>query len=296
MRKDIDIMEFLSQLKNSLELLDEFRKAIVESEIVLEEILSGIHKSKSGGLDVEFLDYRGYVYGDDLRFVDWKVFLKSERFFIKRFEDNKRNSVFLFVDTSASMFHNGKFVKALLIMVAIANIFLRLKDDVYLIFQNEKVKVGEYGEGYLIQTVNDIYNTSKEARGDFLIQYTQLLDIIPRNSIICLFSDLFSDPDSVVNSVNTISATGNFQYIFHILCDDELNPTKKGLRLLTDPDSDSKLIIQCDNIWEEYKAELNNYINKLKEILTFSEKGKYILCPENMSLRDILFSFFETTK
>ncbi|MCX7959790.1 MAG: DUF58 domain-containing protein, partial [Deltaproteobacteria bacterium] len=126
-------MEFVSQIRDSVELLEEFRKAVIESDIVLEEIISGLHKSRSGGYNTEFLDYRNYVYGDDLRFVDWKAFLRSGRYFIKRFEDNKRNSVFLYLDISSSMFLRERFVKSLLILTSVANIFLRMKDDVSLI-------------------------------------------------------------------------------------------------------------------------------------------------------------------
>ncbi len=286
-------MEFYSKIYNSIELLEEFRKAVIESDIVLEEIISGIHKSRLGGFNNEFLDYRSYAYGDDLRYVDWKVLLRSGKYFVKRFEDNKRNSVFLYIDTSASMFVQNRFLRTLLILAAVANVFLRIRDDVYIIASQDKIRLQESNQNQLINIVYDLYETGKRAKGDFLNLYNQLPEISGKNSIICLFSDLFSDPDLVVNSLSTISGTGSYQYIFHIVNEDELNPSKKGLRLFIDPDSDERLLIQSDNIWDEYKKELNNYITTLNNLMVESGKGKYILCREEMSIRDVLLRFFE---
>ncbi|MCX7959786.1 MAG: hypothetical protein N3B13_12145, partial [Deltaproteobacteria bacterium] len=137
------------------------------------------------------------------------------------------------------------------------------------------------------------YNTVKEHKGNFLEQYSRMPEIADKNSVVCLFSDLFSDPDAVVQTISTISGTGMYQYIFHILSNDELYPSKKGLRLFLDPDSEERLLIQCDNIWDEYKRELNAFINSLNNSVTASGKGRYILCKEDMSLRDILLKFFE---
>lgn len=286
-------MDFSSKVRDSIEVLEEFRKAIIESDIVLDELISGTHKSKSGGYGTEFLDYRGYVFGDDLRFLDWKVFLRSNKYFIKRFEDNKKNSVYLFLDISESMFQKKRFIRALSILIAVANIFLKMKDDVFLLLKNENVRIGEYGSNQLIQIINEIYKTQRPSKEDFLRYYVQIQDFVPNNSIVCLFSDLFSDPDSVVDTINIISGTNIYQYVFHIVNDEELKPSQKGLRLFLDPDTDNTLLIQCDNIWDEYKKEIESYISNLNNSLDFNKKGKYILCSEDKSLRDILFSLFE---
>jgi len=286
-------MEFYSEIRDSIDILEEFRKAIIESDIVLDEIISGIHRSRGGGYNVEFLDYRNYVYGDDLRFVDWKVFLKNERYYIKRFDDNKRNRVFLFLDTSFSMDIGGRILRTLSILAAIANIFLRMKDDVYIVLRDEKIRIGESAGNQLLSVLDEIYHYPRIYRGDFVELYAKLPEIIPQNSIICLFSDLFSEPDRVSDIIRTITGTNTYQYIFHILNKNELNPQQKGLKLFIDPDSKNELVIQCDNIWDEYTQELNRYINGLKNLLSDSGKGKYLLCPEGMSLREILLKFFE---
>ncbi len=286
-------MEFFSEIRDSIELLEEFRKAIIESDTVLEEVISGIHRSRSGGYNTEFLDYRSYVYGDDLRFLDWKVFLKSNRYFVKRFEDNKRNSVYLYLDNSSSMFQGNKFFRSLLVLLSVANIFLRMKDDVFVVVSQERIRIKESGQNQLINIIGEIYQNRKESRGDFLGLYNRMPEIAEKNSVICLFSDLFSDPDMVRSSVSTISGTGIYQFIFHIVTKEEMNPSGRGLKLFTDPDSDETLLIQCDNIWDEYRNELRLYTGALNDLLVATGRGKYILCSDDIGLRDILLKFFE---
>ncbi|MGC8926912.1 MAG: DUF58 domain-containing protein [Myxococcota bacterium] len=293
MKRSTDCMEFDSKIKDTIYLLEEFRKAIIESDIVLDEMISGLHKSRVGGNNIEFLDYRDYVYGDDLKYVDWKVLLRSNKYFIKRFDDTKRNQVYIFLDTTDSMSEKNRFLRAVLLIVAISNIFIRMKDDVYLIMNDEKIAVGEFSGNAIIPVMTDIFLNRRFNKGDFIYRYERLLDIVPGNSILCLFSDLFSKPEVVIENIRNISATGIFQYIFHIINDNELNPDLKGLKMFIDPDSENKLLIQSDNIWEDYKNILNDYIKEIDDILTTSAKGRYLLCPENLSLRDTLIRFFE---
>lgn len=285
-------MDLESKIRDSVDILEEFRKAIIESDIVLEEIISGIHKSRRGGHNTEFLEYRSYVEGDDIRFVDWKVYLRSNRFFVKTFEDNKRNSAFLFLDTSRSMFQGSRFIRALLVMTAFAHIFLKMKDEVFLIVNGEKLRVQESGENQLLSVAYEIYNSIHPEKRDFLDLYAGLVESVPKNSIICLFSDLFSNPDEVLKTIQLISGTGTYQYIFHLINRDELDPDKRGLKLFIDPDSEDSIVIQCDNIWGEYKKEINNYVNSINNLIVESGRGRYLLCKEDMSLRDVLTEFF----
>lgn len=292
-KRNIKTMEIGSQFRDSIDLLEEFRKAIIESDIVLDEIISGVHKSRLGGNNIEFLDYRKYVYGDDLKYVDWKVLLRSNKYFIKRFDDTKRNQVYLFLDSTNSMGEKNRFLRAILLLIAIANIFIRMKDDVYLVINGEKIAIGESSGNSLVSVMTEVYSKRKLSRGDFLSNYSRLPDIIPRNSIICLFSDIFSDPEIVIENIRTISTTGIFQYVFHIINNDELNPHFKGLKMFIDPDSENQVLIQSDNIWEDYKEILNEFMRQIDDILTVSGKGKYIICPETLSLRETLIRFFE---
>ncbi len=288
-------MEFLSQIKDSIDILEEFRKAIAESDIVVDEIIAGIHKSRVGGQNIEFLDYRDYVYGDDLRFVDWKVFVRSDRYYIKRFDDNKRNTVYIFIDSSLSMNQGegkkNKFLRALLIAATISNIFLRMKDDVNIIIDGNMLKIGEAIGNPPAQVMSYLYETSKMKSGNFINYYEGIINLVKKNSIVCLFSDLFADSEKVINCIKNMTGAGVFQYLFHTVLLEEINPDIRGLRLFEDPDSAEKLIIQADGIWDDYKKILNEYLRNIDNILKTTGKGKYILCDDKKSIREIILSF-----
>lgn len=288
-------MGFLSQIQDSIDILEEFRKAIIESNIVLDEIVAGINRSRMGGQNIEFLDYRDYVYGDDLRYVDWKVFGKSDRYFIKRFDDNKRNTIYLCVDSSSSMNlgdgRENKYLRAILLVAVVANVFLRMQDDVYIITDGDIIRVGESYGNPLLEAISHLFQNYNPVSGDFIDLYRSILNYIKKNSTICLFSDLFSNPDKVIEYIKVISGAGVYQYIFHTVLTEEIQPGLRGLRLFEDPDSEDRLIIQADNIWDDYRNVLNLYISEIEEILKTTGMGKYVICDEKSSMREIILRF-----
>ena len=290
-------MDNISRIQSSIDVLEEFRRAVLESGVVLDEIVSGIHRSRYSGNNIEFLDYRDYVYGDDLRYVDWKLFARSDRFYVKRFDDNKRKKVFLFIDYSRSMDigegNSNKFFRAVLLATVVASIFLRFGDDVYLIFNGEIIRLGDAYGNPVIPAMVRVYSHRRFESIDIFSNYDGILEFLPANSVLCLFSDLFSDVQIVVDKIKVVSGSGVYQYIFHILDRSELNPSIRGLRLFIDPDSKEEMIIQADNIWRDYQEVLQEYISRIQDILTSNRSGKYIQCPTDVGLREILLKLFE---
>jgi len=296
-KRSIDDMENISRIQSSIDVLEEFRKATLESNIVLDEIISGIHKSRCSGQNIEFLDYRDYVYGDDLRYIDWKLFARSDRFYIKRFDDNKRNKVYLLLDSTQSMNLGeglfNKYFKAVLLATIMANIFSRFRDDVYLVSNSEMVKLGDAYGTPIIPTMMQVFSQQRFESTDFFSTYESILEFLPKDSILCVFSDLFSDVHRVTEKIKTVSGSGIYQYIFHTMDRSEWSPSVRGLRLFIDPDSGQEMIIQADNIWEEYREVLQKYISDIKDILISTKSGRYIQCLLDRDLREILLELFK---
>ena len=219
----------------------------LRARAVVEGVLAGLHKSPYKGQSVEFLQHREYVRGDDLRRVDWKVWGRQDRLYVKEFEEETNLRVTLLVDGSASMNYAsgplGKYDYAATLAASLAWLALSHGDAVGCCVFDDKVRasVPPRTKRSHLASVVEVLETPRAGRSTaFLPVLRSLAETLPRRGMVMVISDLLGDRDGVFQGMQLLRKRGHDLVLLHVMDDDELDfpfdgPTRfEGLEL---PDS-----------------------------------------------------------
>jgi uncharacterized protein (DUF58 family) len=211
---------------------------------IVEGFLSGMHRSPYFGQSVEFLQHREYTPGDDLRHIDWKVWAKQDRFFVKQYEEDTNLRATLLVDVSNSMRYGdgplNKYEYACTIAACLAYLLLKQQDAVGCVAfdQQIRMKVPTLTKRTHLTSVIDSLNVSEPSEKTALYDVLRLVcEGYPRRGMMILISDLLADAESTVKGVKLLRQRGHDVMVFHVMDDDELDfpftgPTRfEGLEL-----------------------------------------------------------------
>ncbi len=210
--------------------LDKIKGLELKARLIVEGFLAGQHASPYKGSSVEFREHREYVPGDDVRFIDWKVYGKSDRFYIKEYEEETNLRAYIVLDTSGSMGYAGRGVSKLeyakYVAASLTHLIARQQDAVALVvWDSELKKFIPPGNNAL--HLKDIYATlaAAEPRGttDITALLGALTERIRRKSVIILISDLLdADGPSLARGLRKIRHKGHDLILFQTLDPDEL--------------------------------------------------------------------------
>ena len=219
----------------------------LRARAVVEGVLAGLHKSPYKGQSVEFLQHREYVRGDDLRRVDWKVWGRQDRLYVKEFEEETNLRVTLLVDGSASMNYGSgpldKYDYAATLAASLAWLALSHGDAVGCCVFDDKVRasVPPRTKRSHLASVVEVLETPRAGRSTaFLPVLRSLAETLPRRGMVMVISDLLGDRDGVFQGMQLLRKRGHDLVLLHVMDDDELDfpfegPTRfEGLEL---PDS-----------------------------------------------------------
>ncbi len=210
--------------------LDKIKGLELKARLIVEGFLAGQHASPYKGSSVEFREHREYVPGDDVRFIDWKVYGKSDRFYIKEYEEETNLRAYIVLDTSGSMGYKGQGISKLeyakYVAASLTHLIARQQDAVALVvWDSELKKFIPPGNNAL--HLKDIYTTlaAAEPRGttDITTLLGALTERIRRKSVIILISDLLdADGPSLARGLRKIRHKGHDLILFQTLDPDEL--------------------------------------------------------------------------
>jgi len=235
------------------EVLARIGRLDLRARTVVDGVLAGLHKSPYKGNSVEFLQHREYTRGDDLRRVDWKVWGRQDRLYVKEFEDETNLRLFLLVDGSASMDYQSprfaatqgltKFDYAATLAASLAWLGLSQGDAVGTAVFDKQVTASvpaRTSRSHLASLVKALEQPRQKQPSDFLAVLRGLAETLPRRGLVVLCSDLLGDRDAIFKGLQLLRQRGHDLAIFHVLDDDELDfpfdgPTRfEGLELPED--------------------------------------------------------------
>lgn len=201
----------------------------LRARITVEGFLAGLHRSPHRGFSTEFSDYRHYHPGDDMRYVDWKVYARSDKFYIKQFEDETNVRCSILLDASGSMDYgsNGltKFEFARTLAAALAHFITGQRDAVGLITFDDQIQrylPSRYCQGNLMQILRALAETTIGDRTDILKPLSNLTRSLSRRGLVILISDLLDDQGATLDGLQQLRAKGNDIIVFHVLDNAEL--------------------------------------------------------------------------
>ena len=197
---------------------------------IVEGFLSGMHRSPYFGQSVEFLQHREYVVGDDLRHVDWKVWARQDRLYVKQFEEDTNLRCTMLVDTSNSMqYGNGIFNKyeyACTIAASLAYLVLHQQDAVGCISFDDRVRQRipiRSKRNHIFSIIKSLDAVKPQDKTDMLTVLASAAETIPRRGMIVLISDLLADPEGTIRGLKMLRQRGHDVLVFHVMDDDELD-------------------------------------------------------------------------
>ncbi len=246
---------------------------VVRSRYVVEGFRAGMHASPLKGASVEFADHRQYVKGDNLRNLDWKVFGRTERYYVKRFEEETSLRAHVVIDGSGSMGygspgHPTKYEYACRVAAAFGYIVTRQQDSLGLtIFDNEirQQVPARAGSRHLRLFIERMAAHEPKAGTDTGRALDALAGMISRRGLILLLSDLFDDPEAVFRAVAHFRKKMHDVILLQILDPAELELSFDRVAEFIDKETGEKLEIDPALARSAYKQELQRAIDQCRE-------------------------------
>jgi uncharacterized protein (DUF58 family) len=244
----------------------------LRAKVAVEGFLAGLHRSPHRGFSSEFSDYRHYHPGDDMRYVDWKVYARSGKFYIKQFEDETNVRCYLLMDCSASMgYGSGPVTKlefARTLASALAFFISGQQDAVGLITFDHKIQQhlpSRYRQGHLMRLLTALMETVVGEATDILQPVENLAHSLHRRGLVILISDLLDDDENTIKGLQLLRAKGNDVIVFHVLDDAEL--TFPFERLADFEDSETHEIQKAlpQRVRDAYLQEMDRFCTYFKE-------------------------------
>jgi len=271
----------------------------LRARMVVEGFKVGLHRSPYHGFSVEFSEHRPYMQGDALKNVDWKVYAKSEKYFIKQFEEETNLLSHIFVDASKSMQfkHSGKVSKidyATILAAALAYVMIDQQDSVGLAIYSDRIhtylppKSNRVYLKTLLSALNQIHPGGTTSTSKCL---DSVAEKIKKRGLTIIISDFFDDMNSILTALKHIHYKKNEVIVFQIL-----DPIEKSFgfdrdSVFVDLETDEQMTTQPHQIQRAYQQAMNEYLNKLKtECLNFGIE--YNLIDTSQPFDKALMSYF----
>ncbi|HSB11302.1 MAG TPA: DUF58 domain-containing protein [Blastocatellia bacterium] len=269
-------MQVINQPTGSRFLAPEILARISSLELiarsVVEGFISGLHRSPYLGFSTDFAEHRPYMPGDDLRHLDWKLLARTDRLYIKKYQGDTNAQMHLLVDSSASMgYSSGEVTKiqyAQYLASSLAFLGVRQHDSVGLIAFNDEVieHVPPGSRSGHLRTILGMIERLTPGRGTTISQLLhRTADLLTRRAIIVLISDLYDEPDRVIDGLEHLRFRGNDVIVFQVMDKQELDFDFVEPVVLEDSETEEQLHVLPDVLRDEYLRAIRSHIDQLSE-------------------------------
>jgi uncharacterized protein (DUF58 family) len=246
----------------------------LRARTIVEGFLSGLHRSPLKGFSVEFAEYRQYLPGDDLSTIDWKVYARSDRYYVKKYEEETNLRAHLLLDVSASMsYGSGAMTKrdyGSCLAASLAYLMNRQRDAAGLVTFDERI-LGwlppSIRPGHLRALLVTLDRLPDGAKTDAGRPLHQLADALAKRGMVVLISDLLDDPARVIDGLKHFRFRGNDVLVFHVLDRSELTfPFDRPVRF-RDLETGEEIMATPSEVRDEYLAGIRGLIETYRREL-----------------------------
>lgn len=252
--------EVLAGLKN----LDLVARSVVEGFLI------GLHRSPYFGFSQEFAEYRAYNEGDDPRFVDWNVYARTGRTYVKRFLGETNSHLMILLDASASMGYGGPPVTKLrygqFLAASLAFLAARQHDAVGCMIFDEQItdfQAPSARSGKLAGVMHSIDNASPGSGTSFGHPFEKFRQQISRRGLVAVISDFYCDAESLLEGVRPLAWQGQDVVLFHVLDRQELDPEFRENVLLEDIETGEAVEVAPGFMNEEYPQRIRDHVRNI---------------------------------
>ncbi|MEA3507024.1 MAG: DUF58 domain-containing protein [Elusimicrobiota bacterium] len=252
-------------------LLKKLATMTLRARYAAEGYLGGLHQSPLKGSNLEFSRHRPYSYGDELKHLDWKIYGRTDRFYVKQYQEDTNIRGYCLVDSSKSMgFASGQVSKleyASYLCAAVTYLMIKQTDSVGLITFGRKID--EYipprnFKGHLQFILQRLDELAPSGKTDLPGVFKDAGKKIKKRGLLIVFSDLLEEPEKVIKSLKYFPYMKNDVIVFHILDREEVDLSQKGAIQYRDMETGDKLQTRPEIIRKEYRRRIDNYLDTLE--------------------------------
>jgi len=242
------------------------------AKTVVDGFVAGLHRSPDFGFSQEFAEYRAYTPGDDLRHVDWNVFARTERTYLKRYRGETNSLLTVLLDASQSMEYTShtvskmdyaRYLAASLFYLAIHN----QRDAAGLIVFDDEVRHyvrPSTRQGQLARLMSGLELAEPRARTNLAKPIDHLRQFLRRRGMVIVISDFFGDPAEIVRTIEPLRFHGNEVVLFQVLDPQEVQPKLTEPTLLVDLETEERMEVTPDYARNEYRAKIDAHLADLR--------------------------------
>jgi uncharacterized protein (DUF58 family) len=239
---------------------------------VVDGFVAGLHRSPDFGFSQEFAEYRAYSPGDDLRHVDWNVFARTERAYLKKYRGETNSLLTVVLDASNSMTYTShkvtkidyaRFLAASLFYLAIHN----QRDAAGLIVFDDEVRNyirPSTRQGQLHRLLSGLDLAEPRARTDFAKPLQHFQEFLRRRGLVLMISDFFESPEKIIRTIEPLHFHGNEVVLFHVLDPVEIQPQLDAPVILVDLETKERLEVTPEYARDEYRPKMDAHIADLR--------------------------------
>jgi uncharacterized protein (DUF58 family) len=241
------------------------------AKTVVDGFVAGLHRSPDFGFSQEFAEYRAYSQGDDLRHVDWNVFARTDRCYLKRYRGETNTQLLVLLDTSASMGYGSQPVTKLdyarFVAASLCYMANQQRDAAGLIVFDEDVKnyvAPSTRQGQVFRLLHAIEKAEAGTRTDYLKPFVHFQNYLHRRGIVVVLSDFYEQPETIVKTIEPLRYRGNEVILFHVLDPQEIKPRFREPVLLVDMEHPAESMeVSPEYAHNEYRHKIDGHIEAL---------------------------------
>lgn len=257
------------------QLLEKLSQTPIISKKISANIKKGFHKSRIRGKNMEFREHRKYSYGDEIKDIDWKVYGRTEKYYVKDFDEDVSANILILIDTSSSMGYRNKGAVSKLdyakyLGVALSYMFLKQRDVISLCtFDTDfNIILSPTSNKRNIDKILRSFEKDIKSNDRIMTDFNSLkksMNIFKNSANICfIISDLISDYDNIKNAVLKMNRSNSDIVVFHLVDDYEETFDFKSYIEFQEPETGKTITVKASDIKDKYREMFNIRINKMK--------------------------------
>ncbi|MBI1807298.1 MAG: DUF58 domain-containing protein [Ignavibacteria bacterium] len=268
------------------------------ARLVVEGFITGLHKSPYHGFSVEFAEHRQYMPGDEIKHIDWKIYGKTDRYYIKQFEEETNLKSYVVLDASKSMSYSsdGRMTKleyASFIAAALAQLMVQQRDAVGLTIYDEKVRTympPHATKSYLREILRQLELIEASHKTATAESLHQIAERIKRRGLVIILSDLFDKPNEVMTAMRHFRHKKNEVIVMQVLDPMERSFAFGKDAVFKDLETSEELMTQPWHIQKAYQQEMKKFLDTYKKECR-EHNIDYVLLDTSVSFDVALFEY-----
>ncbi len=253
--------------------LSKYGRLVLVARTLVEGFLTGVHKSPYKGFSVEFAEHRQYYPGDEIRHIDWRAFGKTDRYYIKEYEEETNLKAHLLVDASGSMAYKGKHASkyqyAQYIAASLAYLMLHQRDAVGLGLHDTKIRKlipPKASSKHLLQVINALQEARPGGETAMAPLWHGLAEQFTRRGLVVILSDCFDNVEALLRALRHFRHRRHEVLLFHILAPEELEfPFGRWTQFRNLEVLGHKLLVDPQRLRKEYLKNFGEFCKALRE-------------------------------